>query len=329
MTATNLDSPLLAQSMDAMQLGVVILDADETIILWNQWIAQHSGISCEQALSRKIDELFPELMSSRLKEAVTYACHQRLPSVLSPALHRFPLPLYRKEHDRHSNHRMQQLIHIMPLAGENSESCVLIQIRDMTATANREKLLRQQAEELKRSNYLDALTGIANRRMFDETLAEEFRRAQRAGTALALALVDIDHFKLYNDHYGHILGDQCLTRVAGGLQSCVKRAGDLAARYGGEEFGIVLPGMDETRASELAVDLCMRISALAIRHETSPVASHVTISVGVAVLKPEIGTHDFNALISSADVALYEAKKEGRNRAILFSIANGSFHACG
>lgn len=328
MTSNTPDVLLLPQAMDAMQLGVIILGTDGRVTLWNRWMEQHSGISCNAALTRHFGELFPDLSGTRLMDAINCAAQQHLPSVLSPSLHRSPLPLFQKLQDKHVNRRMHQMIHVVPLMDHQDSPSILVQVTDMTATVNREQLLRQQAAELKRSNHTDALTGIANRRYFDEKLAEEFRRAQRSNSHLALAMVDIDYFKLYNDYYGHLQGDQCLVRVASALQNSLKRAGDLATRYGGEEFAIILPGMDEKAASELARDLCLRVAALGIAHSNSPVDSHITISVGVASLVPEHGTQNFSALVSSADVALYEAKTDGRNRAMLFSIADGTFQAC-
>lgn len=314
--------------MDALQFGVVIVDASGQIVLWNAWMSRYSGIAQQQALGRPLHDVFPDLESKRLIEAVKYAQEHRLPSYISPSLHHTPLPLFSRIEDRPIGRRIQQLIQVIPLLQADRSRSVLIQISDQTATVNREKLLRQQSEELRRTNYLDPLTGIPNRRKLDESLSEEFRRAQRDQRPLTLILIDIDHFKRYNDHYGHPQGDQCLMRVATAIQACIKRAGDLAARYGGEEFAVLLPGMDDVKARVLAEDIRLRISALAIRHEASPVAPHISISLGVAVMVPEIGTNDISALISAADVALYEAKREGRNRGVLFSITDGSFHAC-
>ncbi|MCX7627425.1 MAG: diguanylate cyclase [Methylophilaceae bacterium] len=313
---------------DAIELGLVITDGQGRIQLWNRWIAHHSGIPSEQAKGKTLTELYPELAGSRLERAVLEAATNNLAAVLTPHLHHSPLPLFASQQDKRVNRRLYQLIHVVPMVNDDQTRWVLVQVTDMTAAFRRELLLRQKNEELKRSNNLDALTGLANRRSFDETLAEEFRRAQRIGEHLALALIDIDHFKRYNDHYGHVNGDQCLKTVAHTLQSFLKRAGDLAARYGGEEFALILPGLKEHSAAELARDLCYRIASLAIPHEASPVASYVTISVGVTSLKPEIGEHNHTALISAADIALYAAKQEGRNRAILFSMTDGSFHAC-
>ncbi|TCT23709.1 diguanylate cyclase [Thiobaca trueperi] len=158
----------------------------------------------------------------------------------------------------------------------------------------------------------DGLTGVANRRHFDETLAQEWERAQRAGTALALMLLDIDYFKRYNDHYGHQAGDDCLRRVAQVLRDSVHRATDLVARYGGEEFVVVLPDTPVAGAGVLAEAMCQAVSALAIPHAASPLG-RVTVSLGVAGKIPLLN-HDAGMLIKCADQALYQAKAAGRHQ---------------
>jgi diguanylate cyclase (GGDEF)-like protein len=130
---------------------------------------------------------------------------------------------------------------------------------------------------------------------------------------LALLLVDIDHFKLYNDHYGHVAGDHCLRLVAQALAGCVRRADEMAARYGGEEFVLLLPGTSLDAAREVA-QLCLDgIEALALPHASSCTASVLTISIGVASMVPVAGA-DPSMLVAAADAALYRAKKEGRNQ---------------
>jgi diguanylate cyclase (GGDEF)-like protein len=163
---------------------------------------------------------------------------------------------------------------------------------------------------------LDGLTGIANRQRFDDFLEDEWRRARRLGHPVSMALCGIDFFKPYNDNYGHMAGDECLRRVSEALKPFARRPDDLVARYGGEEFAMVLGTTEEQPACKLAEKIRATIQALNILHEHATPAGCVTISVGVATLRPETkpdaSPHD---LIEAADQALYKAKRSGRNRA--------------
>jgi diguanylate cyclase (GGDEF)-like protein/PAS domain S-box-containing protein len=172
---------------------------------------------------------------------------------------------------------------------------------------------KQAEEELKRLSYLDGLTGVANRRRFDEDLGLEWRRMTRDAKPLSLIMCDIDFFKAYNDTYGHQGGDDSLRRVANTLNSVVGRPGDLVARYGGEEFVVILPETDSQNAKFLAEKMRSRVESLGIIHVSSQVCEVLTISLGVATSIPTRGSLP-DELISSADQALYEAKTEGRNR---------------
>ncbi len=179
--------------------------------------------------------------------------------------------------------------------------------------------LEKKNSELQRLSSLDGLTGIANRRRFDEYLEQEWLRAARDGKRLALILIDIDHFKAYNDNYGHQGGDACLRRVARTLDGELKRAADVAARYGGEEFVIVLPDTDPQGAAMIAEKLRSAVEALQVEHTHSQTADHVTISLGVASTMPREGGIPA-ALIEMADEALYKAKETGRNRFCLSDV---------
>lgn len=159
----------------------------------------------------------------------------------------------------------------------------------------------------------DALTGIANRRHFDHHLREEWGRAQRNQYSLALLMIDIDYFKQYNDFYGHLSGDQCLKRIATVLHGFARRPGDLVARYGGEEFAVVLPGADLQDARSLAEQICAAVRQEKVIHAGSQIATVVTASVGVASCIPQ-ENEAVEALIDQADEALYDAKRQGRNR---------------
>jgi diguanylate cyclase (GGDEF)-like protein len=176
--------------------------------------------------------------------------------------------------------------------------------------------LSRAIETLHRISTQDGLTGIANRRQFDETLMTEWRRASRSQSPLSLLLLDIDAFKAFNDSAGHQAGDDCLRRVAQTLSDSLKRAADFVARYGGEEFAVLLPETDATHALRFAVALREAIAALQIAHPGSP-AGHVTASIGVATeLPPRDGSASVQQLLRAADDALYEAKRQGRDRVV-------------
>lgn len=166
--------------------------------------------------------------------------------------------------------------------------------------------------ELERLSCSDGLTGILNRRSFDNYLHKEWSRAHREKKEIALLLIDIDHFKAFNDHYGHQGGDACLRDVARELGENLRRPGDIVARYGGEEFVIVLPDSNLEGATSIAETLCEKIQGLNIRHEFSPVANCVTISLGVACILPSVDV-TADLLVKFADLALYRAKDGGRN----------------
>jgi diguanylate cyclase (GGDEF)-like protein len=173
--------------------------------------------------------------------------------------------------------------------------------------------LKRYQDVLRRLACLDGLTGIGNRRRFDELLEQEWRRAARTGQPLALILADVDDFKAYNDHYGHLAGDECLRLVASTLAAAIKRSMDLLARYGGEEFACLLPETDLTGAVVVARRLVTAVAELRIPHAYSGAAACVTISAGVASIIPS-QDGSASALVQAADTCLYRAKKEGRNR---------------
>lgn len=173
--------------------------------------------------------------------------------------------------------------------------------------------LQAAQEEQRRLSFLDGLTGVANRRFLDQQLDQEWRRAARERSPLAVVMVDIDQFKAFNDTYGHLAGDDCLGRVAAALSQALRRPADFLARYGGEEFAAVLPGTGLEGALVLAEQMRAQVEGLAIPHATSTVTTVVTVSLGVAATLPR--NHDApQAVLAAADTALYQAKQAGRNR---------------
>jgi len=199
----------------------------------------------------------------------------------------------------------------------------------MLATSVQVRRLFRDSEKLRRELFssmevgqaleylvrLDSLTGIPNRRLFEEELSKEWARAKRDNEPLSLITADIDHFKEYNDHYGHPTGDLCLVEVAQAMYHVLSRPGDVAARVGGEEFAFLLPQTDLSGALSVAEQIRERVLALNLPHEASPVARQVTLSFGVS--SSELASVSSPAeLIRTSDIALYEAKRCGRNQIV-------------
>jgi diguanylate cyclase (GGDEF)-like protein/PAS domain S-box-containing protein len=191
-------------------------------------------------------------------------------------------------------------------------------VRDISERKRSEEHLQSAYRAMESLVVVDALTGISNRRRFDESLATEWRRALREGNKLSLLLIDADHFKRYNDTYGHVRGDSCLKQIAEAALDVVLRPGDLVARYGGEEFAVVLPGTDEAGAKAVAEDICQAVRNRRLPHEGNA-PGIVTVSVGCATIIPQRGK-SAQDLIESADQALYRAKGRGRNRVVVAGV---------
>ncbi len=173
--------------------------------------------------------------------------------------------------------------------------------------------LKTQSDLLRKWVYVDGLTGVHNRRYFDERLDAERARANRIGTELSVVLMDVDFFKRYNDRYGHQAGDECLRRVAAAMKASLKRPSDLVARYGGEEFACLLPDTPLAGALKVAEEVGAHVHALQIEHADSTVVPVITVSLGVCS-KPAGAFASAAALLRQADIQLYQAKTHGRNR---------------
>lgn len=318
----------LCQVIDRLEMGIIVLDRQQNIVHWNRWLSQRSEIVGEEVWGKSLYFAFPNALGSRLAQAVEQAISHGLPALLSPALNGALLPLYQSRNERRQQRRMQQLIHVLPLHDAHSQGACVIQITDMTANVSRERLLRQQAENLKRSTSEDPLTGLLNRRCFDELLANEFRKAQSHQTPIALLVADVDDFSQYNAHYGRDLGDETLKEIAKIFRAAHRQSQDVLCRYGGEEFAFILPGMNAGDACNFAENLRVAVLSRAISHETSTVARQLTVSIGLTLMVPD-SQSDTHTLVSSADVALYQAKHEGRNRSVFFSVETGQFRTCG
>lgn len=178
--------------------------------------------------------------------------------------------------------------------------------------------LEQMNEKLRLMATVDGLTGVMNRRCFDEMLDREWKRSLREKVPVAIVMVDVDYFKKYNDTYGHQAGDECLRQVAEAMEKRVHRPSDYAARYGGEEFVLLLSNTSLDGAIKVAEDIRLLIENLKLPHAASEVSSYVTISLGVMTLIPDAGMQ-ISEVVRKADQALYYAKRRGRNRVMSYS----------
>ena len=195
--------------------------------------------------------------------------------------------------------------------------CCVVVLRDATERKQAEQSLRAALDRLEQMANTDALTGLANRRHFDECMRGEWRRCSRQQLPLSLLIIDADNFKSYNDLYGHLAGDHCLKAIAAQVSAVARRPGDLAARYGGEEFALLLPETGQNGALHMAQQLCTSVQTLEKIHDGNPPTGKLSVSIGLATCIPNAPASpcvSADELLLAADKSLYKAKRDGRNR---------------
>ena len=289
---------LLHERLAREMLSIVITQVIQALLLAGliMWMFNRSVTVHVRRIARHLGRLSPENLD--------HVLHLERPASLRDELTQLEAGVNDVQ-AKLALHLAQQRQYEQDLSAHRDHLAELVEARTealISATA--------RLEELSRS---DPLTGLANRRDFDEVKETEFRRALRANQPLCVLICDIDFFKRYNDHYGHPRGDRCLQEIAQLLKTAFGRAGELVARLGGEEFAVLLPGVDRTQASEAAGRLLALLADRAIPHAASTVAPYVTLSVGIAELDPRSVDH-FDQLLNQADQALYRAKQAGRNQ---------------
>nr|WP_319565812.1 diguanylate cyclase [uncultured Rhodoferax sp.] len=329
MTApTTFDSIPLWKSwvLTNLQTGLLVLDADARIVFANSWLLRHAQMKSDDILNRPLMDVFPMLKGGYFQAMFEQVMRNGFPVLMSQTLHPSPFPLFLPNAQRSEDRLLRQSIRILPMSRSDAalagQRYTMIQINDVTSTIVRERLLKAQADKLHRLANIDVLTGIGNRRFLDESLANELSISVRARTSVGLVIFDIDFFKQFNDHYGHLAGDVCLRKVAEALLKVCRRPSDKVARFGGEEMVAVLPSTDLAGCRQVAEDVLAAVRGMRIPHVSSQVASIVTVSAGVAM--SEAGAQLSPAeLLGNADRALYAAKAAGRNGVSCFSAQHG------
>ncbi|TPW17527.1 MAG: hypothetical protein FD130_631 [Halothiobacillaceae bacterium] len=305
-------SPLLEFIVDKINVGIFVIDAEFRVEVWNRFMEVHSGHRAQSVVGNNLFELFPELAESEkwLRRKVHNIFAMKSSSFTSWEQRPY---LFRFRHNRPVTGGvdcMRQNCTFLPMksaVGEVAYVCVML--FDVTDVSIYQNMLQSTLVSLEDASNRDGLTDIYNRRFFEQTLMREYSRAQRYGSTLSLALLDLDHFKSINDMHGHLAGDDVLREAAQRLGSGLRDT-DIFARYGGEEFAVILPETTLTGALVVAERLREAVDATPIMHNTQPLI--VTISVGVTEFRPDIGRYE--ELIKEADLALYTSKSSGRNR---------------
>ena len=309
------------------QSGLVLLDADMHIVFANKWLLLRARLSADQVNGAALLDVFPVLKGGHFERALTKAMRSGFPALMSQTLHPSPFPLYAPVGPRANDNLLRQSIHIVPMGPADvalaGQRYTLIQIADVSPTVARERLLKAHADRMRDLVHIDALTGLGNRRFFDESMVPEMRAASRSGASLGLVMLDIDRFKQFNDLYGHPAGDRCLQAVAEVLKAVCRRPRDLVVRYGGEELAVILPDTDRAGAVQVAKDILQKLRDLHIPHADNLGQAVATVSAGVYVGRPDADA-SVESLVQKADQALYAAKNDGRDRVFCFDAARNA-----
>ncbi|GHE94709.1 sensor domain-containing diguanylate cyclase [Thalassotalea profundi] len=298
-----------ANIVDRINTGVLILDLDYNIVMWNRFLQVHSNKSTENVIDKSVFDVFPELPRRWFERKLSSVIELNTQSFCSweQRHHLFELPHTRPITT--DSVYMAQNCTFLPVLDDSKITNICLLIEDVTDVYHYQTKLNTVLEQLALSNRIDGLTQIFNRKHWEECLAKEFSRARRYDHGLALIMFDLDCFKLLNDTFGHQGGDKVLIKVASLVQTLL-RACDIFGRYGGEEFAIILPETDLTGALDVAERVRRSIAEMIVEFQDEII--HASVSVGVAVINP--ADTRYEDLISNTDIALYKAKNAGRNK---------------
>lgn len=310
MNAQALQSFLISQ----IDTGILVVDEHCNIVFVNRFIETHSGKSADSIVNVDLFDAFPELPKNWLKRKLQGVFMLNTPAFSSWEQRQF---LFQMPHTRPittDSEYMAQNCTVMPMQNEQGHvdhACILIE--DATDVCYYQKKLSETLEKLEESNRTDGLTKIANRRFWEERFAHEFESAKRYGHQLSLIMFDLDKFKNINDTFGHQVGDTVLIETAK-LANNLLRQTDLLGRYGGEEFGILLSNTGMEGAGEVAERIRCKTQTNQIKVDKESIFA--SISMGVVEMAPNHKTYE--DMITRADMALYQSKREGRNRVTVY-----------
>ena len=301
--------------MQHLVVPTFVIDPKRRVVIWNRACERLTGVAAAEVIgTSKHWQAFYETRRPCLADLVALDRPERLPEFYSEYAARGHNGLGFSAENWCTMPKLGNQLYLAidagPIHDEAGHLIAVVEtLRDLTDQKRAEMALKELATK-------DGLTGLSNRRSFDQMLMSEWARAHRTQKPLALLFVDVDHFKLFNDHHGHQIGDECLRAVAAVVSRHAVRPLDLASRYGGEEFALILPDLDCDGACVVAEEIRGAVLALQIAHGAAGAGDHVTLSVGVASHIPGAVDGSPDRLLGAADEALYVAKRLGRNRVI-------------
>jgi diguanylate cyclase (GGDEF)-like protein/PAS domain S-box-containing protein len=298
LVATEADFRLLAEHSSDM---VVRIGLD--------WRVRYISPSCAQVVGWPADRLMGTAALSGISAVDLPRVQQTLAAMIQGEVDEARIT-YRNRHREKGEIWVETALRVTRAPDTGATDGVVAIARDMTEYKDLQDRLAALATS-------DGLTGLANRRQFDERLRDEWARAKRDGTPLSLLLIDVDHFKKFNDQYGHQAGDGCLRSIAQAFAEEARRPADLAARYGGEEFVLLLPNTDAVDCEQIGERVRRAVRKIAVPHAQNPPSNEVTVSIGGATDLPAGGAAEYTSLVEAADLALYTAKDGGRDRLIM------------
>jgi diguanylate cyclase (GGDEF)-like protein len=327
-----IDASVRSAILDAIASGIVVLDADGHVLIWNEWMVRHSGLPADIAIGRRFSDLFPEIDGTRLGNAVQMALSHHLAGIVSPSIHKPSLPLFKNAASRERNERLQQLIQISPSRLCGAAACTL-QIQDVTAAVNRENLLRDQSADLATRNLQlnaqleeiqalhaeinardaqDPLTGVLNRKH----LEKRFQAVLREKQSTVLVLMDVDRLKQINEEHGFSAGDVVIQAMAKMLREKIP-ANASVGRYGSDEFLVILPAASMSQVREWIDHWRTEFSQQAIM--SKDVRLEASFSAGIVVF-PQHGQTEHD-LVQCLDLSLFIAKHDGGDRVVTYEQA--------
>ena len=307
------DMHLKLDLLGSIEVGIAVVNRDFEIQIWNQFMERHSGYSPANVRGKTLFDTFPEIDANWFKRKTNPVFELKNPVFIiweqRPNLFKFES--YRPITS--ATELMYQNVTIFPLtslSGEVNQICIVVY--DVTDEAVSKKRFESANQQLERISRVDGLTGLYNRRFWEEMCDIEFKRASRSGLPATMMILDIDHFKKVNDTYGHPAGDKTIKTLAKIISTAIRET-DIAGRYGGEEFTIILPDTDVSSAQIVAERIRKLAEHLPVEWEAEKIA--FTVSIGLAAFQP--GYSDYMAWVEKADQGLYEAKETGRNRVVV------------